>query len=109
MTTRLFLTPALALLLCLAAGPGAAQRSKENAKEEDALLEKARAFAAAFDKGDARALAAFWTADGDYTDQTGRHLKGRAAIEKAFQGLFAEHKGLKLRIDIAALRFATPE
>jgi uncharacterized protein (TIGR02246 family) len=54
-------------------------------------------------------VAGFWTPDGDYTDQTGRHMQGRAEIEKAFQGLFAEHKGLKLRINSNSLRFVTPE
>jgi uncharacterized protein (TIGR02246 family) len=72
-------------------------------------VKNAEAFVEAFHKGDAKALAAFWTPDGDYTDQTGRHLKGRAEIEKAFQGLFAENKGVKLRIDSLSLRFVTPD
>jgi uncharacterized protein (TIGR02246 family) len=63
----------------------------------------------AFHKGDARAIAAFWAPDGDYTDMTGKHLKGRAAIQKAFEGLFAENKGAKLRIDSEALRFVSPD
>jgi uncharacterized protein (TIGR02246 family) len=110
MKTRLFWLLALpALLLSLAARPGPAQRPKDNPKDDAALQKSAEAFVEAFHKGDAKALAAFWVPDGDYTDQTGRHLKGRAAIEKAFKGLFAENKGLKLRIDRAALRFVTPD
>src|SRR5205823_5705382 len=46
---------------------------------------------------------------GDYTDVTGRHLKGRKAIEKAFRDLFAEHKGLKVRIHSESLKFVTPD
>src|SRR5262249_14967778 len=64
---------------------------------------------AAFGKGDAKALAAFWTPEGDFTDLTGHKLVGREAIEKAFAELFAEHKGLDLRIDITGLRFVTAE
>jgi uncharacterized protein (TIGR02246 family) len=63
----------------------------------------------AFHKGDAKAVAAFWAPDGDYTDQAGHHLKGRDEIQKAFAQFFAENKGLKLRIDSASLRFLTPD
>src|SRR5262249_14867780 len=68
-----------------------------------------QAFVAAFNKGDARALAAFWTSEGDYVDQDGRRLKGRKAIEEAMRGFFAENKGAKLRINIASVRVVTPE
>jgi uncharacterized protein (TIGR02246 family) len=88
---------------------GTAVGQDKNPQEESALFKKAEGFVAAFHKGDAKALAAHWTPDGDYTDQTGRTLKGREAIEKAFSGMFAEHKGLKVRVDIGSLRFVTPD
>jgi uncharacterized protein (TIGR02246 family) len=90
------------------AEPGSAGKAKGDPKEMDAIQKKAEAFVEAFHKGDAEALAAFWAIDGDYTDQTGRHLKGREAIAKAFKELFAEQKGLKVRIDSLSLRFVTP-
>jgi uncharacterized protein (TIGR02246 family) len=96
-------------MFSFAAGPGLAQQSNGDPKDKAALATKAEAFIEAFDKGDARALAAFWTPDGDYTDQTGRHLKGREAIEKAFQGFFGQNKGLKVRIESESLRFVTAE
>jgi uncharacterized protein (TIGR02246 family) len=80
-----------------------------NKEEEKALLERAEAFVAAFNKGDAKALGGFWTTDGTYRDQTGREMKGRAAIAKAFLTLFADNAGLKLRINVAALRFVTKD
>jgi uncharacterized protein (TIGR02246 family) len=80
-----------------------------DAKDKAALQRNGEAFVEAFHKGDARALAAFWTPNGDYTDETGRHLKGREAIEKAFEQYFAENKGLKLRIESQSLRFVTPD
>src|SRR5262249_5082346 len=128
MKTRLLWCFALAsLMLCLGARQEAAQKTegrggggggddekpapkrKTYPKEEEALVKQAEAFVAAFHKGDAKAVAAFWMADGDYTDQTGKQMKGRAAIEKAFKEFFAENKGLKLRIDILSLRFVTPD
>ena len=86
----------------------AGAKRQANPEAESAIQQNAEAFIEAFHKGDAKALAAFWTTDGDYTDQNGRHLKGRAAIEKAFQNFFSENKGLKLRINSTALRFVTP-
>lgn len=99
----------LAVGIDIAAQPASAQPAKGNADDEAALLKNAEAFVAAFHKGDAKALAAAWTPDGDYVDQGGKHLKGRAAIEKGFQSFFAENKGLKLRINIESLRFVTPD
>src|SRR5262245_45312140 len=95
------------LMLCLGARQEAAQKTKDGGggedkpapkrktypKEEEALVKQAEAFVAAFHKGDAKAVAAFWMPDGDYTDQTGKQMKGRAAIEKAFKAFFAENKG----------------
>ena len=97
------------------AGPGggaaaqAAAAPGDNANDEAALKKRAEAFAAAFDKGDAKAVAAFWTTDGDYVDETGRDLKGRDEIEKAFAAFFAENKGLKVQIHTESLRFVTPD
>jgi uncharacterized protein (TIGR02246 family) len=95
-------------LVVLAASSGMAQDRKAN-PDEEAIMKRAEAFVEAFGRSDAKALAAFWTADGDYTDQAGRHLKGRDAIEEAFAELFSENKELKLRIDVASLRFVTPD
>ena len=82
------------------------------AADNDAQAEikkTAGAFVEAFQKGDAKAVAAFWTLDGDYVDENSRVLKGRQAIEDAFAQLFSANKGLKVRIDIASVRFLGPD
>jgi uncharacterized protein (TIGR02246 family) len=81
----------------------------DEANDKAAIQKNAEAFIEAFHKGDAKAVAAFWTKDGDYTDQTGRTFKGRDAIEKAFSEFFADNKGLKVRIESMALKFVTPD
>ena len=73
------------------------------------ITKTAGAFVEAFQKGDAKAVAAFWTLDGDYVDENSRVLKGRQAIEDAFAQLFNANKGLKVRIDIASVRFLGPD
>jgi uncharacterized protein (TIGR02246 family) len=98
-----------AVLVGLTVLPGLAQDRKSSPKEAAAIQKNAEAFVAAFEKGDAKTLAAFWAPDGDYTDQTGRRLVGREAIEKAFEELFAEVKGLKVGIQSLSLRFVTPD
>jgi uncharacterized protein (TIGR02246 family) len=110
MRARLFWLLAVApVAFVLVVGHTPADEPKDKASEEAALLKTAEAFVEAFHKGDATAVAAFWTTDGDYTDQTGRTLKGRDAIEKNFKEFFAENKGLKLRIEITGVKFVTPE
>jgi len=109
MRTRLLAIIALpAIMLTILALRGWAEE-KGDPKDKEAIAKNAEAFIEAFQKGDAKALAAFWTPDGDYTDQKGVQLKGREAIEKAFTKLFSEHKDLKLRIESEALRFVTPD
>jgi uncharacterized protein (TIGR02246 family) len=108
-TKRVSALVLLAVMAAIIVGPGLGEQSKGETADKEAIANNAEAFVEAFHKGDAKALAAFWTMDGDYTEQHGRHLHGRAAIEKAFQAYFSEHKGLKLRIDSASLRFVTLE
>ncbi|HTU23478.1 MAG TPA: SgcJ/EcaC family oxidoreductase [Gemmataceae bacterium] len=108
-TRQVSLLLLFALMACVVAGPGVGQQSRGDAADKEAIAQSAEAFIEAFNKGDAKALAAFWTPDGDYTNQTGHLLKGREAIEKGFQDFFTENKGLTLRIESHSLRFVTAE
>jgi uncharacterized protein (TIGR02246 family) len=92
----------------LAAHDGFAGQDKGRSKEEDALMKRAESFVAAFNKGDAKAVAAHWTENGDFMDESGKHVKGRKAIEKALQHFFTENKGIKLRINIGSVRLISP-
>lgn len=83
----------------------AADDSIGSPQDKSAIAKNAEAFVAAFQKGDSKALAGFWTPDGDYTTVTGRRLQGREAIEKAYQTFFSEHKNLKARVESESLRF----
>ncbi len=101
MSMRRLWIPALPALACtFILLPGQAGEPKGNAKDKEAIAKCAEAFVEAFHKGDAKALAAFWAPNGDFSDQTGKHLKGRKAIEKAFAALFA--------VDRHSLKFITP-
>jgi uncharacterized protein (TIGR02246 family) len=90
------------------AAPAAPAQQPDTTKEEAALFKKAEAFAAAFNKGDAKAVAAFYTANADVVNIEGEHVKGRKAIEEDYQKLFSEVKGAKLTIQIKSVRIAGP-
>jgi uncharacterized protein (TIGR02246 family) len=84
--------------------PGATERSPG----EDTKGRRA-AFIEAFNKGDARALAAFWAPDATYVNQVGREYKGREAIEQLYEKVFAARKGAKLAIHVTSAKQLTPD
>src|SRR5437899_2325602 len=88
---------------------GSDEPRKRNPEAEAAIQKNGEAFVEAFHKGDAKTLAAFWTPDGEYTDQAGTVLQGRDAIEKNFQNFFAQNKGMKVQIESQKLRFVSPD
>ncbi|MFO0787763.1 MAG: SgcJ/EcaC family oxidoreductase [Phycisphaerales bacterium] len=88
----------------MCAPTGLAQAADPDPRQAE-ITKTAEAFVEAFHNGDAKAVAAMWAPDGDFVDLEGRVMKGRDAIEKDFVELFKENKGLKLRIDVASVRF----
>jgi uncharacterized protein (TIGR02246 family) len=58
----------------------------------------------AYNAGDAKAVAAFWTADGEYTDPDGETVRGRAAIEKDFAEFFKAHPKATIETKPGSLR-----
>ena len=83
--------------------------AKAKPEPEPGKGKRAQEFIAAFNKGDAKATASFWMPDATYVDQTGRETKGRAAIEKLYEKVFAEQKGAKLTITVTSARLIAPE
>src|SRR5262245_55127495 len=96
------------LTVCvIALGSFSVRAEDSDTRQIAAITDSAKSFVEAFHRGDAKAVAAFWMPDGDYVDEHGRVLKGRKAIEDAYAELFAAKKGVKLRIDVASIRFPT--
>ena len=79
-------------------------KSKSNADDLAAIHQASQEFVKAFNAGDAKAIAALWTIDGDYTDETGEVFSGREAIEKEYAKFFAGNKGKQIQIVIDSLR-----
>ncbi len=96
-------------LVLMAVGAKCVRADASSADEQAAITKAAQGFVDAFQKGDANDCASFWALDGDYIDLDGRVLSGRQAIADDFTGFFAENKGLGLRIEVASIRFPTPD
>jgi uncharacterized protein (TIGR02246 family) len=87
-----------------AAAPPTATAAANDA-DRDAIVKTVRLFADAFNKGDAKAVAALWTENGESRDASGRTFLGRAAIEKAYAEAFKANKGAKIEVLVKSVRF----
>jgi uncharacterized protein (TIGR02246 family) len=79
----------------------------EPSAEEKAVRQTAKAFTDAFNKGDAKAVAALWASDGDYS--IGRvTVKGRDTIQKLYEEFFKAHPGSKMDVEVDSVRVYSP-
>ena len=83
----------------------------EGPKEDrDAIAAAVKTFTEAFIKGDAKALAAHWTENGEYMSDDGETFRGRAAIEKEYAEAFSKRKSQpKVEIEIDTIRFPSKD
>lgn len=76
---------------------------------EAAVRKAVESYVAAFNQGDAKALAAMWAPEAVYTNPlSGEQVAGREAIEQQFAAIFAEAKGAKLEAKTEAIQFVSP-
>lgn len=71
---------------------------------ESEIRKMASTMEAAFDRGDAKSVAACWTTDGEFTGPRGDRIEGRQNIEKAFSEFLSIHPKTKLRLTILSWR-----
>ena len=102
---------ALAIGLTILIGRMPARADDQNDKLLQAANKGKRVteFIAAFNGGDAKAVAAFWTPDATYTDEVGNVIRGRPALEKLYEKVFADRKGAKLAIHVRSAKLLTPD
>jgi uncharacterized protein (TIGR02246 family) len=112
MRKRIFVS-VIAVLFLVMGGLGVASVSTEgdeNKPEEKALAQTAEALATAFNKGDAKALAALWSETGVLVSrETGERLKGRQDIAREYTGQLARFKGIQMAITLDSMRLITPD
>jgi uncharacterized protein (TIGR02246 family) len=81
-------------------------KAKDNKEsvEMAAVRKTADAFARAFASGNAKAVAAFWTSNGEYVGADGETLRGRDAIEKSYVEFFKRYPKATVKVDIDKVR-----
>jgi len=83
----------------------AADRPEDRAAVRSAM----QSFVKSFESRDAKALAAHWTAEGEFTNEAGLTVRGREALEKAFAGALAKSPELKAEVHPESLRFLSSD
>src|SRR5262249_42263095 len=66
-------------------------------------------FIKAVEKGDAKAVAEFFTEEGEYVGDDGTTLHGRAAIEAAYAKALSKNKTSKVETTIDSIRFPSKD
>ncbi|MDB5349422.1 MAG: hypothetical protein JWN86_669 [Planctomycetota bacterium] len=103
------------LAAALLGGGHAAQTAPERSTQapansvESEIRKSIEVFREAFDKGDAAAVAATFTEDGELTDASGLTIRGRKAIAAWYTETFEESPGAKLAILPDSIRSLSPE
>lgn len=77
---------------------------KKERDELAAIRKASQEFINAFNRADAKAIAALWTKDGDYTTASGEVVSGREGIEKAYAEFFAANPDAKIQLVLDSLR-----
>src|SRR5262245_9893748 len=81
----------------------------DESDDEAAIRKSDQAYVEAYNKHDAKALAALWSPEAVYVDpDTGDEAVGREEIEKEFADTFADLKDAKLEIDATSIKFLSP-
>ena len=84
-------------------------KETKRADDEEAVRKATADFIKVVEKGDAKAVAASWTEDGEYIDDAGTTIRGRAAIEAAYAKAFAKKKNVKVEMTVESIRFPSKD
>jgi uncharacterized protein (TIGR02246 family) len=103
-TKMALMAAALALVTATSAIGSIAQAAS---KDEDAIKARVAEFIALFNKGDAKAVSAFWVEDGSLVNPAGVVGKGPAGVEKVIAADLATIlKGAKMEMTVVGFRAA---
>ncbi|MFO0868711.1 MAG: SgcJ/EcaC family oxidoreductase [Pirellulales bacterium] len=88
---------------------GLARAADPPSADEQAIRASITSYVAAYNRGDAKAVASHWSENAVWVSPAGQKVQGRAAIEQALTAMFAELKGTKLEIAEPSIRLVTPD
>jgi uncharacterized protein (TIGR02246 family) len=82
-----------------------AKPASDHSTDEAAIRANIEKFVKAYNAGDAKAVAALFTPDGEVHDKAGNEAEGREAIEKTFAKIFKDMPEKNLEVFIESIRF----
>jgi uncharacterized protein (TIGR02246 family) len=86
------------------------EKPKENVADVAAIKAAGHSFLKAYLAGDAKAMAAHWTENGEYFADDGTTVRGRAEIEKSYMELFAKNKPhTDAQLEVTSIRFPSKD
>jgi uncharacterized protein (TIGR02246 family) len=88
---------------------GTVAKDTTRAGDEAAIRKATADFIKAVEKGDAKAVAASWTQEGEYIGDDGTTIRGRANIEAAYAKALARNKKLRVAITVESIRFPSKD
>ncbi len=96
------------LRLCLVivltvSGIAFAESGAEPSQVESEIKQTILSYVEAFNKGDAEALAAHWTKDGDYITVSGEVITGQDKLKEAFAAFFKDKEGIQIEVEPLAI------
>jgi uncharacterized protein (TIGR02246 family) len=83
--------------------------AKGSSPETETIAQLDKDYEAAYNRGDANAVASFYTNDAEYVDESGNVVNGRDGIDKLLGEEFSANPGAKLQIDIEGVRVLSPD
>jgi uncharacterized protein (TIGR02246 family) len=84
---------------------GRARPAADRSADEAAIRANIAQFVKAYNAGDAKAVAAMFTPDGQVIDKDGDATEGREAIAKTFKEIFADAPKQKIEVFVESIRF----
>ena len=101
---------AVAAVLILAVSTHAAEKTKPGEKsDKTAIRATVESYTAAYNRGDAKAVAAHWSDSGEWISPSGQRFQGKVAIEKELRTLFAENKGVRIEVMNPTIRILSAD
>jgi uncharacterized protein (TIGR02246 family) len=82
-----------------------AKPASDHSADEAAIRANIDRFVKAYNAGDAKAVAALFTPDGEVHDKAGNEAEGREAIEKTFAKVFQEMPEKNIEVFVESIRF----
>jgi uncharacterized protein (TIGR02246 family) len=84
-------------------------RDRAMTEDEKAIRAADEAFVREYNQGNHKALAARFTEDAEAIEADGERFQGRDLIERRFAETFSASPGVKISLEIGAIRFVSPD